>query len=77
MLLLPGDDQSKQRFGRFLVADEIVVDNKARVEADPAHVVEFRDDLFRLFGARAAAEGDDDVAELALKWATAGELERP
>ena len=77
MLLLPRNDQPEQRLGVFLIADEIVVDDKARVKADPAHFIEFFDDLLGPLGARTAAEGDDDIAELALKRTAAGELQRP
>src|SRR6266576_5835066 len=77
MLFLPRDDQSKQCLGGLLIADEIVIDNKARIETDPAHFVEFLDNLFRLPGARAAAKGHDDVAELALKRTATRELDRP
>ena len=77
VLLHPGDDLLQQRLGLLLVADEVVVDDERRVEAGPAHVVQFGHQLLGLLDPRPAPVDHDDVAELALERAAARVLQRP
>ena len=56
------------------IADEVVVDDEGRPEADGAEFLELGQELLRLLHPGLAAEDHDDVAELALERAAAGIL---
>ena len=73
--LLPDDDLAQQGFDCLLVADEVVVDDEQVVLAGGEAGFELGDDLGGGLDAGAAAEDDDDVAELAGERAAAGELD--
>ena len=77
MLLHPGNELLQQGFGFLLVPDEVVIDDKRRVEANAAHVVEFGHELVGLFDAGLTPEDNDDVAELALERTAARVLQSP
>ncbi len=72
---MPGDHILENGLDRLLVADQVVIDDKDDPLARPAHRLELGNHLGTGLEPRAAAEGDDDVTELALKRAAARELE--
>ena len=76
VLLLPGDELGQERLYGLLVADEIVVD-EIEVSAISAAIerIQFAKHLRRRLHARHAAIELDDVAELAVERAAAGELD--
>src|SRR5262245_51190395 len=74
-MLLPNDHLAKHFLDRFLVADEVIVDDECEFETGGAQCLELSDHLLGAFDAWPPAEGDDDVAELALERAPARELE--
>ena len=75
VLLLPLDDLLQDRRDGTLIADQVVVDNKGHLQLRAPQGLQLRDDLLAGLQARAAAKGDDDVAELALKGAASGDLQ--
>src|SRR5256885_1919597 len=72
--LLPGGQGAEEGLDGLLVADQVVVHNEGHAHALGAQGFQLGDDLGAGLEARAAAEGDDDVAELALEGAAAREL---
>ena len=74
-LLLPLNDVAQHRFDRLFVADQIVVDDEDDLQPGLSGRLELGQDLLARLEARPAAEGHDDVAELASERAAAGDLQ--
>ena len=68
-------DGLEQRRDGFLVADQVVVDDEDDLHPPLEQLIQLGDHLGRRLQPGAAAEGDDDVAELALKRTAPGELD--
>src|SRR6202022_495195 len=58
------------------VSNQIVIHKEGIVDLEAAQLVQFATHLLQALNPRLATEHDDDVAELATKWAAARELQR-
>jgi hypothetical protein len=74
MFLLPENNRSEQLLGRFLIANKIIVDDKASEKAKLPQFIEFRYNLLRSLHSWPTAKGHNDIAEFTEKRATTREL---
>ena len=73
---LPGGERTQELLGLLLVPDEVVVHDEDVAQAEAVDLAHLGHDLRDRLRARPAAVHDDDVAELAVEGAAAGELDR-